>query len=289
MVPKVYSQESLLPGAFLREQLRLQLGMKQTQITAFVSCSPTKRKCDEEHASEQKKHKNKEEVAGASTKRHKGKEIVPEEVEETKEEPARTSTNRKANIQRKEISEGCFVSFCPGYLSLSEASELFQELLELPNFIQGQFKIFGKSINTPRMYSWMSDPELTTTLCQRQPALPWSPTVAKLRDELGALCGGCRFNCVLITLYRDGRDYIGFHADKEGIPEGKNKIASLSLVATRRFLMKQYTEKKASLEYVLTPGRIILMEGKTQRYWKHSVPKETKGTQPRINLTFRIA
>ncbi|KAL6049505.1 Alpha-ketoglutarate-dependent dioxygenase AlkB [Balamuthia mandrillaris] len=209
--------------------------MKQTQITAFVSRSPTKRKkesaeTDEEQASE--------EVEAASTKRHKGKEIVPEEVEETKKEPARKSTTRKANIQRKEISEGCFVSFCPGYLSPSKASELFQELLELPNFIQGQFKIFGKSINTPRI---------------------------------------------------DGKDYIGFHADKEGIPEGKNKIASLSLGATRRFLMKQYTEKKASLEYVLTPGSIILMEGETQRHWKHSVPKETKCTQPRINLTFRIA
>ncbi|KAL6075468.1 Alpha-ketoglutarate-dependent dioxygenase AlkB [Balamuthia mandrillaris] len=277
--------------------------MQQTQITAFISRSPTKRRkeqeeSDEAQASEQKRPKNKEEaVKRSSTKsRRKGKEIVSEEVEEeTENEPSQTSSSSttanaiKPTFQRKEISEGCFVSFCPNYLNPSEASELFQELLQLPNFIQGQFKMFGKPVKTPRMQSWMSDPELTASLYQRQPALPWSPRLAKLRDEMGALCGGCHFDYVLINLYRDGRDYIGFHADKEAIPEGKNKIASLSLGEPRRFLMRRYKEKKASLEYLLTPGSVILMEGETQRHWKHSVPKEPKRTRPRINLTFRIA
>ncbi|KAL6050713.1 Alpha-ketoglutarate-dependent dioxygenase AlkB [Balamuthia mandrillaris] len=278
--------------------------MQQTQITAFISRSPTKRKKEQEEsdgaqASEQKRLKNKEEaVKCSSTKSHrKGKETVSEEVEEETENEASqtscsstTTTNAiKPTFQRKEISEGCFVSFCPDYLNPSEASELFEELLQLPNFIQGQFKMFGKPVKTPRMQSWMSDPALTASLYQRQPALPWSPRLAKLRDEMGALCGGCHFNYVLINLYRDGRDYIGFHADKEAIPEGKNKIASLSLGEPRRFLMRRYKEKKASLEYLLTPGSVILMEGETQRHWKHSVPKEPKRTRPRINLTFRIA
>ena len=52
------------------------------------------------------------------------------------------------------------------------------------------------------------------------------------------------FNCVLVNLYRDGKDSNGWHADNE--PElGKNPaIASLSLGATRRFDLKHNTTKE---------------------------------------------
>jgi alkylated DNA repair dioxygenase AlkB len=35
-------------------------------------------------------------------------------------------------------------------------------------------------------------------------------------------------------------------------------------------------------------GSLIVMAGDTQQYWKHSVPKDKKVNDRRINLTFRI-
>ena len=35
-------------------------------------------------------------------------------------------------------------------------------------------------------------------------------------------------------------------------------------------------------------GSLLLMQGKTQTYWKHSLPKSLKISQDRINLTFRV-
>ncbi|CAF1390527.1 unnamed protein product [Rotaria sordida] len=96
----------------------------------------------------------------------------------------------------------------------------------------------------------------------------------------------------------NGNDYINFHADNEA----KDVIASMTLGATRRFLLhhlscfgKVLTRKKKPLtnpskkkyEFSLTNGSLIVMLDDTQQYWKHSVPKEKNVKSPRINLTFR--
>ena len=34
-------------------------------------------------------------------------------------------------------------------------------------------------------------------------------------------------------------------------------------------------------------GSLLIMEGNTQRFWKHQVPKSKRIAEPRLNLTFR--
>eukprot|EP01098_Paradermamoeba_levis_P013274 TRINITY_DN601_c0_g2_i3.p2 TRINITY_DN601_c0_g2~~TRINITY_DN601_c0_g2_i3.p2 ORF type:complete len:134 (+),score=33.68 TRINITY_DN601_c0_g2_i3:440-841(+) len=133
----------------------------------------------------------------------------------------------------------------------------------------------------------MAAENLKVSLYQKQKQIPWTKEVNRVREKLERLLG-CRFDYVLLNRYRDGKDYIGFHSDGEAIPEGKDVIASLSLGQTRRFLMR-HKESKELMEYKLTEGSMIVMQGKTQKYWKHSIPKEPKVFFPRINLTFRMA
>ncbi|MEJ7671771.1 MAG: alpha-ketoglutarate-dependent dioxygenase AlkB [Chitinophagaceae bacterium] len=38
----------------------------------------------------------------------------------------------------------------------------------------------------------------------------------------------------------------------------------------------------------LTHGSLLIMEGSTQHFWEHQIPKTAKPISPRINLTFRI-
>jgi alkylated DNA repair dioxygenase AlkB len=64
-------------------------------------------------------------------------------------------------------------------------------------------------------------------------------------------------------------------------------IASVSLGESRRFLMKNIENPKNVKEFSLTCGSLLVMTGKTQHHWKHSVPKELKVSGARINLTFR--
>ena len=38
---------------------------------------------------------------------------------------------------------------------------------------------------------------------------------------------------------------------------------------------------------MLESGSVLVMKGDTQKNWLHSLPKSTRVTEPRINLTFR--
>jgi alkylated DNA repair dioxygenase AlkB len=70
---------------------------------------------------------------------------------------------------------------------------------------------------------------------------------------------------------------------------GKNPvIASLSLGQERFFHFKH--KKDASLKHkmLLAHGSLLIMQGTTQHYWLHQIPKTTRPLKERINLTFRV-
>ena len=63
-------------------------------------------------------------------------------------------------------------------------------------------------------------------------------------------------------------------------------IASVSLGAERLFRLKA-EDGTVALAERLPHGSLLIMAGKTQKNFRHEVPKEPDVDQPRINLTFR--
>jgi hypothetical protein len=112
------------------------------------------------------------------------------------------------------------------------------------------------------------------------------PTLDRIRDRAGALTG-VGFNAVLLNLYRDGRDGMGWHADDE--PElGRNPvIASVSLGAERRFCLRHRRRRDLKVDLLLPQGSLLCMSGATQHHWLHALPKTRRPVGERINLTFR--
>ena len=97
----------------------------------------------------------------------------------------------------------------------------------------------------------------------------------------------CEFNSVLANLYRDGRDCMGWHSDNEPELGPQPVIASLSLGATRRFVLKDRREPSQKLEIALPHGSLLVMRGDTQQHYRHALPRTAKPGGERINLTFR--
>jgi alkylated DNA repair dioxygenase AlkB len=64
-------------------------------------------------------------------------------------------------------------------------------------------------------------------------------------------------------------------------------IASLSLGATRRFVLKHRSDPSMKLALELPRGSLLLMRGATQANYRHALPRTAKPVGPRINLTFR--
>lgn len=155
---------------------------------------------------------------------------------------------------------------------------------------QDQIMMYGKKLPLPRLSSWHGDNDRPYTYSgiTLQP-IPWNSGLDYIRDQLQLLTQK-RFNSVLLNLYRDGQDHISWHTDAE--PElGKNPvIASVNFGESRRFLLRRNEKERQSIEKVeviLSHGSVLIMQGETQHYWQHSVPKQAKVAKPRINLTFR--
>lgn len=107
---------------------------------------------------------------------------------------------------------------------------------------------------------------------------------------------GERFNFCLVNYYASGDDSIAYHSDDERFLGPEPAIASVSLGARRDFLMRRKPEGKGEgasppLKLPLGSGDMVLMRGKTQANWLHSVPKRRggEGGRGRVNVTFRKA
>jgi len=181
------------------------------------------------------------------------------------------------------------VDYRPGFIGFKEAQRLYELSMAL-HWQQNQIEMYGKKISLPRLETMYSvDPTLKYTVAGYTigvhpfDELPW---LAELR-QLIAEATGYDFPIVIGNRYDDGKKAIGYHADDKpeiGRPEDV-AIASLSLGATRRFLVKP-NEGKAQ-PYDLASGDLIIMKPPCQAVAKHKIGTTTKAVGPRINWTFR--
>ena len=150
---------------------------------------------------------------------------------------------------------------------------------------QGTVNLFGRTIPSPRLSAWYGNRSYTYSQKTWAPA-PWTNQLLKIKTHVEAL-SKAKFNGVLLNLYRTGQDSMGWHSDDE-IELGKlPKIASLSLGAERKFLLRPRDKSAKSYSIPLPHNSLLIMAGETQENWQHSIPKTTKAVGHRINLTFR--
>lgn len=124
---------------------------------------------------------------------------------------------------------------------------------------------------------------------------PAGPAILRLANKIESNLGKPEgwFNVVLANKYLHGQDSMGFHADDEASLGPSPLIASISLGASRKFVIRPKKtltlDEPFKLEYSLTNGSLLVMSGPMQQWWEHSLPKValSKCDAVRINLTFR--
>ncbi len=182
-----------------------------------------------------------------------------------------------------------FIGDFPGGFSEQAKSDcIFDGIYKKVKWCQQSIKIFGKAVTSPRLCAWYGDKEAvyrysgTTNM-----PLPWIDELLEIRGFIEAYTRQS-FNSVLLNLYRDGNDSMGRHSDDEPELGLAPTIASVSLGATRRFILHPNSgNKQPSIKINLKHGSLLVMYGRSQRNWKHSLPKTRRATGPRINLTYR--
>ncbi len=153
---------------------------------------------------------------------------------------------------------------------------------------QDSIKLYGKDIPLPRLTTWYGDKGKSYTYSGiNSNPNEWNKGLLYIKKKIESI-SNVKFNSVLINWYRDGEDYLNWHADDEK-ELGKNPvIASVNFGETRDFIIRDNTNKLNKITIPLKHGTVLIMSGELQHFWQHSVPKRKKVKGSRFNLTFRV-
>lgn len=192
-----------------------------------------------------------------------------------------------------------------GYLKCSLSPEILRSFYEKvekgTNWCQPEDPRSGEPI--PRKTAWMMQKGYSSTYRyggvevkpQEYPA--W---MTEIMETYMPLCGLLNReawpNSCNLNLYEDGSMSVGWHSDDEKLFDGRFsdiRIISLTFGHTRTFELRERmdacedgAEARTKCKMKLNDGDLCTMEGLTQKYYQHRVPKEeTSGA--RINLTWR--
>jgi alkylated DNA repair dioxygenase AlkB len=181
-------------------------------------------------------------------------------------------------VERVDLDEGSWVDVVRGLVERPD--EVEAQLLETVAW--GRSRVF-------RYERWIDEPRLTA----------WEPGRSAhpaLRDVERWIMRRYRvsFDGVALSWYRDERDGVGFHRDRELRYLDDTVIGVLTLGARRPFLMRPLTGRKAEADDMtgvidLSPaaGDLLVMGGRCQAAWLHAVPQVRGRSAARVSAQWR--
>jgi len=106
---------------------------------------------------------------------------------------------------------------------------------------------------------------------------------------------GVRFAAPAVAWYRDERDSVAFHRDRDMKWLDDTRIALLVVGARRPFLLRprrnrhahDLPDNGATVDLQPGAGDLLVMGGGCQAGWEHSVPKVTHRLGPRLSVQWR--
>ena len=178
-------------------------------------------------------------------------------------------------LVRHHLDATSWVDHCPGWLRGHDA--LFGTLLSTGSWQQRTRWMYEGRVLEPRLTSgWSTDAA--------------DPTVPPVLPEMCALLSsryGVRFYRVWVNLYRDGRDSVAWHPDRNGRVHRNPLVATVSLGARRKFQLRPRGGGRIALTLEPGAGDLVVMGGACQHDWEHCVPKTAKPVGPRMSVTIR--
>ncbi|CAH1725130.1 unnamed protein product [Aphis gossypii] len=203
--------------------------------------------------------------------------------------------NAQPSQWRKIVAENLDLDYCERFLTAAESVALLNYMEDNVSYFDGrlsQVKVFGQYYPIPRQQVAFGDTGISYKFSGTIiPAQPWPQPLYDLKKKIYT-ARGVDYNFVLVNRYKNGEDHMGEHRDDEVELDKTIPIASVSLGQTRKFVFK-HTDVRKKIRQVelikldLHNGSLLMMNQPTNDYWFHSIPKEKKAKNVRLNFTFR--
>ena len=175
------------------------------------------------------------------------------------------------HVDRVDLDSASWVEVARDFLFGADA--LLERLVRDVAWSRGRRRMWDRMVNDPRLHRWYR-PEDTVP----DPLL--TEARRSLCDRYGIALGGVGLN-----YYRDGRDSVAFHRDRELRDSSDTIVAILTLGAARPFLVRPSGGGR-SVDFRPGSGDLLVMGGRTQADWEHGVPKVARAG-PRISASWR--
>ena len=183
-----------------------------------------------------------------------------------------------ASVERIDLDESSWVDVVRGFVL--RADEVHDALVERVPWEQGRVFRYERWIDDPRLSGWQSG-------SGRHPALVDVEHWISRRYRV-------RFDGVALALYRDERDGVGFHRDRELRWLEDTVIGVLTMGAARPWLMRPLTGHKADsddltgvIDLAPASGDLLVMGGRCQAAWLHAVPQTRGRARSRVSAQWR--
>jgi alkylated DNA repair dioxygenase AlkB len=172
---------------------------------------------------------------------------------------------------RLHLDDRSWVDLARGWLAGSDT--LLDALIDTVDWTQGRRWMYDRMVDDPRLSRWYPADETA-------PHPACDVIKAALEDRYAVELGAVGLN-----YYRDGRDSVAPHRDRELRELDDTIVAIVTLGAKRPFLLRPRGGGR-SRDLSPASGDLVVMGGRTQMDWEHAVPKVARAG-PRISATWR--
>jgi alkylated DNA repair dioxygenase AlkB len=177
----------------------------------------------------------------------------------------------RARFERAQLDEHSWIDVARTWLL--GADSLLDELVRGVEWKRGRRWMYERMVDDPRLHHWYGPDEA-----------PPHPVLTEARRALDARYGA-RFGGVGLNYYRDGADSVAWHRDRELRELDDTLVAILTLGGPRPFLVRPRGRGR-SRDLAPGPGDLVVMGGRCQTDWEHSVPK-VRAAGPRLSCSWR--
>ena len=193
------------------------------------------------------------------------------------------AVDREVAVERLDLGEGAWIDVARGWMAGADA--LFDDLLHGVAWATTTLFRYDHHVEERRL----------SAMWRRGSPLP-HPALAEATRALQHRYN-VHFESFSMLQYRDGRDGQAFHRDTDMRWLDDTIIGILSLGARRPWQLRPRTSKHdhspgrgATHDLAPGPGDLIVMGGRTQAEWEHSVPYlGATPVGPRISIQWRFA
>jgi alkylated DNA repair dioxygenase AlkB len=166
------------------------------------------------------------------------------------------------------------VIYVPEVFTSAQSATYFERLRDEITWDETTMWMYDREVDVPRLTAYFnSGDELPALLV---------PMLAEMRLRFEV-----PFNGVGLNLYRDGRDSVAWHSDRNEHLIPDPTIAIVSLGETRTMLVRPVQPPRHAVSCDLEPGSALVMHGRAQERFEHCIPKITGPAGPRISVVFR--